>query len=124
VDLCGPHGSTLSITVNQVADGSASQLALYGPGVALGGTNMLTGTANELRCLDVDDCHGYTTGVAAPNVVIAQAGRYRLAVTRHWGQSCGGTGTYNLSITSTMAFVVHGQTAEDQPSLAPGSECG
>lgn len=117
-------GSTISITVNQVSSGSVAQLALYGPGVALGGVNLLTGTQNELRCNETADCNAHTDGQSVASVAIAQAGRHRVAVTRHWGNSCGGSGTYALSVTSATPFVVTGQTAEDQTSQAPGFECG
>jgi hypothetical protein len=116
-------GSVFTIRVNTVSSGSVAQLALYGPGVSLGGVNLLTGTTKELRCTTGGDCNLFIAGEHVSAITLSQAGTYRLAVTRDWGNSCGGTGTYHLEVTSTVAFQVAGQTVEDQASLASGFEC-
>ncbi len=116
-------GSVFTIRVNTVSSGSVAQLALYGPGVALGGINLLTGTTSELRCTNAGSCTAFTGGEQVNAITLAQGGTYRLAVTREWGNSCGGTGTYRLEVTSTVAFQVAGQTVEDQTSLASGFQC-
>jgi hypothetical protein len=115
--------SVLTIRVSNVSIGSVSQLAPYGPGVALGGVNLLTGTTNELRCTDIHDCSAYTAGEHVDAFTANQSGKYRLAVTQDWGASCEGAGTYRLDVGSTQAFHVRGQTVNDQPSHATGYEC-
>ncbi len=122
-DVTLSAGSALTIAVSNVSSGSVSQIALYAPGVALGGTNLLTGNTNELRCTAGAGCASYTAGEQVSAFPITQSGTYRLAVTREWGTSCGGTGTYHLSLTSTAAIQVTGQTVEDQTSQASGYEC-
>lgn len=122
-DFTVAAGSVLTVRVNNVGGGSAAQLALYAPGIALGGTNLLTGTDRELRCTVANDCDLFSGGEQKVGVTATQAGTYRVAVTRDWGLSCGGTGTYRLEVTSTTAFQVVGQTVQDAPSQAPGAEC-
>lgn len=122
-DITVTAGSVLTIRVTNVSDGSVSQLALYGPGVALGGTNLLTGSTKESFCRAGTGCSDFTGGEQALNVLAAAAGTYRVAVTRNWGKSCGSSGTYKLDVTSTVAFVVVGQTISDQKTLASGAEC-
>lgn len=122
-DFTVTAGSVLNVRVSNVSDGSASQVALYGPGVALGGTNLLTGTNNELRCITAPSCSSYTAGEQKVGVTAATTGTYRLAVTRNWGISCGATGTYNVQLTSNVGFQVGTQTVQDGTSQAPGSEC-
>jgi hypothetical protein len=116
-------GSVITIRVNHVSPGSASQLAFYAPGVALGGVNLLTGNSKELRCTSASACDGFTVGEQLNSYAVAVGGSYRIAVTREWGSSCGGTGTYRLEVTSTKAFQHLGQTKEDTPSAATGFEC-
>ena len=122
-DLQLTAGSVLTIRVTNVSSGSVAQLALYGPSVALGGVNLLTTTTKELRCLAGAGCSTFTAGEHVDAITVTQTGTYRLAITRDWGTSCGGTGTYRLDVTSTQAFQVMGQTVEDQASLASGFEC-
>jgi hypothetical protein len=54
---------------------------------------------------------------------VPSAGVYRFAVTRHWGDGCGGSGTYKLTIIANKSFYVNGQTLDDEPSAEPGWEC-
>ena len=122
-DLSIEAGSVLTIRVNNVSSGSASQLAFYAPGVALGGLNLLTGNTRELRCTSASACEGFTVGEQVNSYAVAVGGTYRIAVTREWDSSCGGTGTYRLAVTSTKAFQHFGQTKEDTPSAATGFEC-
>jgi hypothetical protein len=122
-DFSVTAGSVLTIRVTNVAPGSASQIALYGPGAALGGMNLLTGTTNELRCTVAASCNLFTGGEQKVGVAAAQTGTYRIAVTRHWGLSCGSTGTYLLEVISTVAFEPGIQTVQDGPSQAAASEC-
>ncbi len=115
-------GAEVTIDVHNVSAGSVAQIALYGPGVALGGTNLLTGTTNELRCDTTDDCNAHTAGVSY-TMTVPTSGTYRLAVTRDWGNSCGGSGSYDLEVTADEELEVGGQTADDVTSAAPGFEC-
>jgi hypothetical protein len=85
-------GSVLTIRVTNVSAGSVSPIALYAPGVALGGTNLLTGNSNELRCTTGSSCDDFVAGEHVDAISVQAAGTYRLAVTREWGTSCGGRG--------------------------------
>jgi len=116
-------GSVITIRVNTVSSGSVSQLAFYAPGVALGGLNLLTGNAHELRCTSGGSCEAFTTGEQVNSYAVATGGTYRIAVTREWDTSCGSTGTYHIEVTSTKRFQILGQTREDAPSAATGFEC-
>jgi hypothetical protein len=49
-------GTIVSLGVVDLTDQSIAQIALYAPGVPLGGTNLLTGTANEYLCNTNGDC--------------------------------------------------------------------
>lgn len=55
-DLNVPAGAVLNLQVDSVSSGSVAQIALDAPGVALGGTNLLTGTTKELRCANGPGC--------------------------------------------------------------------
>jgi len=116
-------GSVITIRVNNVSSGSVSQLALYAPGVALGGVNLLTGNTNELRCSAGSSCEAFTGGEQVSSYAVVTAGTYRIAVTREWDTSCGSTGTYHIELASTKSFQIIGQTREDAASAANGFEC-
>lgn len=116
-------GTALNIRVTNVSSGSVSQLALYGPGVALGGINLLTGTMAERRCTAGEGCVDFTAGEQVLNYTATETGTYRLAVTRDWGWSCGGQGTYRLDVTASQNIQVLGQTVEDQLSVATTFSC-
>lgn len=116
-------GSVLTVRVNNVSAGSASRIALYGPGTSLGGTNLLTGTTSELRCTNATNCDLFTGGEQKVGLTVNQTGTYRLAVTRDWGVSCGATGTYRVELASSQTIVVGTQSVQDAASLAPGFEC-
>jgi hypothetical protein len=116
-------GSVLTVKVLNVSSGSVAQIALYGPGSALGGINLFTGDTKELRCTSGNSCSDFTAGEHVDSYAATQDGVYRVAVTRDWGTSCGGTGTYRLEVSSSKGFVPDGQTAEDAPSLATGFRC-
>ncbi len=58
-----------------------------------------------------------------PDFSITDAGTYRFAITRHWGNSCGSSGTYKLMIISDKEFTMEEQTVNDGTSQAPGYEC-
>ncbi|HKP28320.1 MAG TPA: hypothetical protein VJU15_02920 [Gemmatimonadales bacterium] len=122
-DFSFPAGSVITFKVNNVSSGSVSQLAFYAPGVALGGVNLLTGNIKELRCTTAAGCEGFTGGEQVSSYAVANGGTYRIAVTREWGTSCGGTGTYHIEVSATKAFQALGQTREDAPSAAIGFEC-
>lgn len=121
-DISLPAGATVTFTVTDVTGDSIVQLALYGPGEALGGTNLFTGGVTELRCNYVDGCDTKPDGQAM-TFFNTPAGTFRLAVTRDWAESCGSSGTYRLHIQSSKAFVAPTQTIEDVATLAVGTAC-
>jgi hypothetical protein len=116
-------GSIVTFAATEVTGGSVLQVALYGPGVPLGGTNLFTGNSNELRCNYVSGCNNNTAGQTVNDFVVPGDGLYRFAVTRDWGHSCGGSGTYRLTVASDTGFPGVEQTVDDEPSLAPDWEC-
>ena len=116
-------GSTVTFQATQTTGNSVLQIALYGPGVALGATNLFTGSTNELLCNFVLGCSNNTTGQTVTGFAIPTSGVYRLAVTRDWGNSCGNEGTYRLIIGSDEAFSEPVQTVNDLATQAPGTEC-
>jgi hypothetical protein len=122
-DVSLPAGATVTFTVTDVTGDSIVQLALYGPGEPLGGTNHFTGSVAELRCNYIDGCDTKPDGQAMTFFGIPAAGTYRLAITRDWGESCGSSGTYRLLIHSSKAFVAPKQTVDDVATLAVGTEC-
>ncbi len=116
-------GSVLDIQATEVTGGSVLQIALYAPGVDLGGLNMFTENEAELRCNWVNGCDNNTDGQSVFDFHIPQDGVYRLAITRHWGHSCGGTGTYRLIINSGTTFFEPEQSVDDEVSLATDWDC-
>ena len=110
-------GSRVSIVVEEVTGASVVRLAMHAPNVSLGGTNLLTGDTDDLRCTGQDE------DAAVPNFIAPSSGVYQLAVTRDWGLSAGFDGTYNLIVFSDTNFEFVEQTVDDVDSLAPGSSC-
>jgi hypothetical protein len=115
-------GTIVGIGVVDLTDNSIAQMSLYAPGVPLGGINLFTGTENEHLCNTIGDCNAMPDQVVT-DLALAQGGVYRLAVTRNWGESCGGTGTYRLVINSDKRFESPVRTVNDTATLAPGFEC-
>ena len=115
-------GSIVTFQATEVTGGSVLQVALYGPGVPLGGTNLFTGNSNELRCDYVSGCNNNTAGQTVSDFVVPGDGLYRFAVTRDWGHSCGGSGTYRLIVASDTEFPGVEQTVDDGQSVAPDGE--
>lgn len=115
-DFQVPAGTAISITVGDVTGSSVVRLALYGPGLGLGGTNRLTGTAADLQCGGQDE----TTSL---DVVLTEQGTYRLAVVRDWGSSAGFDGTYDLTVTSDQTVLALGSTANDVTSPTTLAAC-
>ncbi|MCP4549783.1 MAG: hypothetical protein GY835_25285 [bacterium] len=113
----------VSLRATEVTGASVLQVALYGPGEPLGGTNLLTEDATELRCGWVDNCNNNTEGQTVIGFTIPETGTYRFAVTRDWGDSCGSSGTYYLHISSDTSFSGVTQTVNDEPSLAAEWSC-
>ena len=122
-DINFAAGSTVTFRATETTGNSVVQIALYGPGVALGGTNLFTGTANELRCNYLDGCDANVDGQRVLDFVTVAGGVYRFAVTRDWGHSCGESGSYRLIIDSDTPFSIPRQTVDDIATLAPDWEC-
>jgi hypothetical protein len=122
-DIAFSPGSTVTFSATETTGGSVLHVALYAPGVALGGTNLFTGTTAELLCNYVSGCNSNTAGQTVSDFVIPTSGVYRLAITRDWGTSCGGSGTYRLIIDSDGPFGEPTQTVDDTATLASGTTC-
>jgi hypothetical protein len=116
-------GTKVSFKVSNVSAGSVAELALYGPGSGLSGTNLFTGDATAVLCNRAASCSNNTSGQDIENFAITQTGTYRLAVVRNWGFSCESSGTYDLSVTSASTFQALGQTSNDTATLSVGQSC-
>lgn len=92
------EGTKASFSISDLTDGSIGQIALYGPNVTLGGTNLFTGTNNELSC-SPEGCKNGAAGVSAEYTATV-TGTYKFAATRNRGRSCGFEGNYTLKIIS------------------------
>lgn len=110
-------GSHLSVDVFDVTGASVPRLAIFAPGEALSGINLLTGENLDRECVgqDQDDSAG--------PVLAAIGGTYRVAIVRDWGSSAGFTGTYSMRIRSDVPASFGGQVSDDVPSQAAGSVC-
>jgi hypothetical protein len=108
--------SDLTITVTKVTGPSVLRLAVYEPGMPLGGTNLLTNTTNERMCSLANSSDSIT-------ITISEPGTYRVAVGRDWGASSGANGSYALEVKSDHVLNPIGQTVDDQPTLASASQC-
>lgn len=116
-DLTLPANSVVSIAVTGLSGGSVARLGVFAPGSALSGVNLLTGLAMDRECQgqDVSDAVQFRTGAA---------GSYRIAAARDWGSSNGFDGAYTLVVSAESGVEVEGQTVDDEPSGAVGSQCG
>lgn len=113
-----PSGSVLDVTLDNLSGSSQGLVALYAPGVALGGINLLTNNTDDASCFGQDLAESFT-GIAVPS-----AGVYLVTVTRDWGTSAGSGGNYRLTINSNKWIDSSaGQTANDTPSQATGFSC-
>ncbi|TGK19322.1 hypothetical protein EHO61_07575 [Leptospira fluminis] len=114
---------TLSIAVTAVTGTSVVRLAVYAPGSALSGTNVLNGGTTDHTCPSPP-----TNANQNQSVTISQAlstlGTYRIAVGRDWGSSAGGSGTYTLTLTTTQSsMTAYTKTASNVNSQATGMSC-
>ncbi|MCP4571379.1 MAG: hypothetical protein GY838_03435 [bacterium] len=116
-------GTTVDISAIDVTGNSVLQLALYEPGMALGRTNLLTGDYAEYRCGFVSGCGNNTDGQTVTGLTLTRTGTYRLAITRDWGDSCGGVGTYHLIVEADEPMWVFDQTIDDDASAASSWTC-
>ncbi len=122
-DIEFTEGAVVNFSATDVTGGSVLQVALYAPGVALGGTNLFTGNNTELRCNYVDGCSENTAGQTINGFTIDSAGTYRLAITRNYSASCGTDGTYRLQVTSDTGFNSPIQTVDDVESQSTEWQC-
>jgi hypothetical protein len=116
------HGGTsATFEVTDLTGNSIAQIALYAPGVRWA-ISIFTGTNNEYRCNHDNNCATMPAQVIN-DFPLSVGGVYRLAVTRDWGASCGGAGTYRLVIGADKRFEFPARTVNDVATLAPGAEC-
>jgi hypothetical protein len=117
-DFSFEKGSVVDFDVSNLTGGSVVQVALYAPGQDPGETNLFTNSTSEITCI-TNGCDNNTSGYFIGDFIIPASGRYRLAVTRNHGSSCGSDGEYDLDLTSDKNFVFKGQSADNTESLAP-----
>ena len=116
-------GSIATFQAGPVSAGSVAQIALYAPGIALGGVNLFTGTTKELLCNVASKCEENQAGQLKSNFAIPATGVYQFAVSRDWGKSCEAKGTYKIKITSDRNFTFNKQTLEDAVAKVKEAEC-
>ena len=122
-DIEFSHGSIVSFRATETTDGSVLQIALYAPGVELGGVNLFTGDETELLCNLVNGCNNNVDGQRVDDFVIPTDGVYRLAITRSWAESCGHSGSYRLIIDSDTRFQEPDQSVDDEASPDVDTSC-
>jgi hypothetical protein len=115
-DVALEKGTELTVRVTEVTGPSMLRLAVYGPGVPLGGLNLLTNSTNDRRCSLANASDSVT-------LLAEDAGRYRIAVGRDWGFSSGDAGSYTLELISDLAMAPLGQTVDDLPTQATDAQC-
>lgn len=110
-------GSSIAIYVTGVTGSSVLRLAVFNPGVALSGTDLLTGLNYDRRCTgqNIDD---------SVNFLARTTGTYRIVVGRDWGNSAGSSGSYTLTVNSGLAMQFITQSANDIASSAVSTQCG
>lgn len=92
--------SNLTFSISQITDGSIAHAALYAPGDNEKITNLLTGNASGASCFEVS-CYSGAGGFTIENVQTNAAGNYTLEIIRDYGNSCGTSGDYKLTLVST-----------------------
>lgn len=115
-DVMIEAGTEVTVAVTQVTGPSVVRLALYGPGMPLGGLNLLTNSTNDRRCALANASDSATA-------LAESTGTYRVAVGRDWGFSSGASGTYTLDVFTDRELEPVGQTVDDQPTQASGAQC-
>ncbi len=110
-------GSRVSLIIQEVTGSSVVRLTIHAPNVNLGGTNLLTGNTDDLRCTGQDE------DASIPNFIAPSDGVYKVVITRDWGSSAGADGNYNLVLFSDTNFQFIQQSVDDIDSLAENSSC-
>ncbi len=116
-DFVFPANTSVTIAVSGITGNSVLRLGVFGPGVALSGTNLLTGSNRDPMCAGQNASDSITFDTTT-------AGLYRIAVGRDWDTSAGAAGSYSLTVSGNHPFTAHGITANDVASGAAGTVCG
>jgi len=116
-DVKLPAGATVTLTTSGVTAESAVRLAVFGPGVAPNGANLLTGRGFDRQCVarGGNDAVAFFTGAA---------GTYRIAIGRDWQLSSGGSGSYGLTVAADGGVTLLQQSLDDASTMAAGAQCG
>jgi len=109
------------LEITDITGASDVKMAVYPPGIPLGGVNLLTFDVQEYNCIwgaagrDADESVEFTAPLN---------GSYQITATRDWDHSSEGLeGTYKLLLRSEEPFEVLGLAANDVVSLAFGYTC-
>lgn len=116
-DVVVPVGALLSTDVTDVTGGSVVRLAAFSPGESLSGTNLITGSADDLSCGRIDSWSSFEP------IAATTAGAYRIAIGRDAETSDGTSGTYEAVLHVENGFGVVSQTIDDQPTESTGTTC-
>lgn len=102
----------LTVAVTAITGNSAIRLAVFGPGSALNGTNLINGGTTDHRCVAFDTNDSVTVNNQTTT------GTYRVAIGRDNANSAGTSGTYSLSVSLSAAKLASsGQTVNDTATL-------
>jgi hypothetical protein len=113
-----PQDTDVTLSISNVTGASVVRAAVFGPGEALSGTNLLTGSNLDSLCSPSQNSpvtlsfRATTTGV------------HRIAIGRDWNTSAGASGTYRFVMTANRSMTSNGQTLNDVASEATGTACG
>ena len=117
-EVYAPPMSTWTIGLANVTGSSNGRLAVYAPGIALGGFDIITGTGDEASCFGQDMNEQFA------GIPISAGGVYRVAVTRDFGTSAGDSGSFDLVISSNKWIDPSGgRSVDDTQTLATGAVC-
>jgi len=110
-------GAVVTIRVSDLTGSSNARIAAIAPGGSLDGDNVLLGTNSDRLCAAQgaeEEAQFFTD----------QAGTWQIAVVRDWARSGGASGTYSLSIASSLEFSgALTAVADDVESEAAGVLC-
>jgi hypothetical protein len=118
-------GDSLSMNVTNVTGSSVVRMSVFGPGVALSGTNLINGSLNDHVCPHPPTGANQNASASASVTSLAGAGICRVAIGRDWGSSGGSSGTYTLtvSLSSGSIFNYVGPTSVNSATLSSGMQC-
>jgi len=118
-------GDTLNVNVTAVTGTSVARMSVFGPGVALNGTNLINGSTNDHICPNPPGAGNQDAALSGSVNPLSATGTYRIAIGRDWGNSGGAAGTYtlNVSLTSGATFYFVSKTVSNTATQSSWLSC-